>query len=170
MSNEIKNVAIICHDHTLSGANRSLLDWITTANRDKYRIICVIPRKNEQFEEICQKNNIEVVRGNYFVTFKYLYKLSLKENIKNIVKNILRVFINPFSFNLLKKKLMKRDIKIIHSNSFATTYGVKLAMKMKIPHLWHIREFMEEDHKIAHFESKKKINQYCEYAFIVFTF
>lgn len=168
MNKEITNVAIICHDHCLSGANKSLLDWITTSDRKKYKIICVIPRKNKQFEEICQKNNIELIIGNYFVTVKHLYKLPIEEKIKNLVKNLLRICINPISFFILKNKLEKRNIKLIHSNSFATTFGVKLAIKMKIPHIWHVREFMEEDHKITHYESKNKIKKYCGYSNAIF--
>lgn len=168
MNKEKINVAIICHDHCLSGANKSLLDWITTANKDKYKIICIIPRKNKQFEERCKKNNIELVVGNYFVTVKHLYNLSIKENIKNIIKNLLRIYINPISFLILKSKLKKKKVKLIHSNSFAVTFGIKMAIKMKIPHVWHIREFMEEDHQIKHFESEKKIKEYCKYSNAIF--
>ena len=168
MDKEIINIAIICHDFTLSGANKSLLDWITTADKNKYKITCIIPRKGIKFEEICKKNDIEVIRGNYIVTLKHLYRLNLKEYIKNAIKNIIKVFINPISFVILKKKLKRKNIKLIHSNSFAVLLGVKLAIKMNIPHLWHIREFMEEDHKITHFESKNKIKKYCEYSNAVF--
>lgn len=169
MNKEKINVAIICHDHCLSGANRSLLDWVKLVkNKGRYNIICIIPRKGQAFEKICKDNDIEVIRGNYFVTVKHLYHLSMKENIKNAVKNLLRLCINPISFLILKKKLKKRKIEIIHSNSFATTFGVKLSMKMRIPHVWHIREFMEEDHKITHFESKKQISRYCEYSNAIF--
>lgn len=168
MNKEKTNIAIICHDHSLSGANKSLLDWITTANRDKYKIICVIPRKDKRFEEICKKNDIEVIKGNYIVTHKHLYKLNLKEYIKNAIKNVIKVFINPISFIVLKNKLKRRDIKLIHSNSFSITLGAKLAVKMNIPHLWHIREFMEEDHKIKNFESEDMIRKYCSYSNAVF--
>lgn len=168
MNKEKKYIAIVCHDHTLSGANKSLLDWITTASKERYKIICVIPRKNIQFEEICKKNNIDVIRGNYIVTLKHLYKLNIKEYIKNVIKNIIKVFINPISFMALKNKLKRKNIELIHSNSFATTFGVRLAIRMKIPHLWHIREFLEEDHKITHFESKNRIKKYCAYSNAVF--
>lgn len=169
MNKKVKNVAIVCHDYTLSGANRSLLDWIKTVkNDDGYNIICIIPQKGEQLEKICINNGIEVIRGNYYVTVKHLYNLPMKEKIKNIIKNLLRISINPISFVILKNKLKKRNIELIHSNSFATTFGVKLATKMHIPHIWHVREFMEEDHKITHFESKKKIKKYCKYSRAIF--
>lgn len=168
MNKKIKNIAIVCHDHNLSGANKSLLDWITTANRNKYKIICVIPRKNKQFEAICKDNNIELIRANYIIKQKHLFKLNPKGSIKNAIGNVIKIFINPISFMLLKNKLKKRNVELIHSNSFATTLGVKLAIKMQIPHLWHVREFMEEDHKITHFESKEKIKKYCEYSDAVF--
>lgn len=168
MNNKTRNIAIICHDFTLSGANKSLLDWVTTSDKDKYKIMCVIPRKGKQFEEVCKKNNIEVIRGNYIVTQKYLYKLPFKRYIKNILKNIFKIFINPISFIILKNKLKRKQVKLIHSNSFAVLLGVKLAISMKIPHLWHIREFMEEDHKITHFENENKIKKYCEYSSAIF--
>lgn len=168
MNHKTKNIAIICHDFTLSGANKSLLDWITSSDNDKYKIICVIPRKGKKIEEICKKNNIEVIRGNYIVTQKYLYKPPFKRYIKNILKNIFKIFINPISFIILKNKLKKRQVSLIHSNSFAVLFGVKLAISMGIPHLWHIREFMEEDHKITHFESEEKIKKYCRYSSAIF--
>jgi len=166
MDKKTRNVAIICHDYTLSGANLSLLDWIKKNNN--YNIICVIPRHGKEFENICKNNEIEVIRGNYFVTTKHLYYVPIKARIKNLVKNLLRAFINPISFIILKNKLKKRNIELIHSNSFATTYGVKLAISMKIPHIWHIREFMEEDHQITHFESQRQMRKYCEYSNAIF--
>ncbi|BDR55407.1 hypothetical protein KIMH_15180 [Bombiscardovia apis] len=55
----------------------------------------------------------------------------------------------------MSAKLKSHNIDIVHSNSFATLYGAVLAVENGLPHVWHIREFMESDHKIEHFNKGK---------------
>jgi len=145
----------------------SLLDWIGDIDKEKYKLYFVLPRKNEQTEEKIKKYGFSVIRGNFTVSVKHLYKQTCKEFFKSLLKYIYSKLGNPISNRIVVSKLKKIKPNIIHSNSFATTFGVELALKLHIPHVWHIREFMEEDHQITHF-NKKKIDKYCEYSNAIF--
>lgn len=163
----MKNIVIICHDSSMSGANMSLIDWINEIDKENYKLYIVLPKKNKIMEDKIKSFGHSVIIGNYTVSVKHLYKQSLTETLKSILKYIYSKTINPISMKILINKLKKLNIDIIHSNSFATLFGVKIAIKMQLPHVWHIREFMEEDHKITHF-NKKDVSNYCKYSTAIF--
>lgn len=162
------NVAIVCHDSSMSGANKALLDWIRTIKSDdRYKIVIVLPKHSKEFERMCLESGIEVIIGNYAISLRHLSSTSFIEKVKNVIKHIYYLTFNIVSLAMVKRKLEKLNISIIHTNSFATVFGVQLAIKMNIPHIWHIREFMEEDHEISHY-FPKKVGRYMEYSNLIF--
>nr|WP_297937340.1 glycosyltransferase family 4 protein [uncultured Lachnoclostridium sp.] len=160
-------VLIVCHDSTMSGANRSLYDWLKTRDRSNFKVICLIPRYNRDFLEAFKGIDCKVWIGLYSVPFHRLSSTSIVVKIKDFIKYIYSVIVNPFILSLLSKKVKKEGIKVIHSNSFATTFGCELAIKTKLPHIWHIREFMQDDYKIAHVKPERD-DLYCRYSSAIF--
>lgn len=161
------NVAIICHDHRLSGANLSLLDFLK-GRIDCVNITVIIPRHNKQFIDSLKKIGInDIIVGHYIFTAKKLYKTNLKQKIKDIIKFFYASCFNIPMYKRLVKKIKQRNIDIIHTNSFATMAGAYISEKTNIPHIFHIREFMEEDHQFTHY-NKKKIIRYCQNSYAIF--
>lgn len=161
-------IAIFCHDHMLSGANLSLLDWISDFDFSKNELIIVLPRYNKGTCEAFYKKGVKkIIIGHYIVKTKKLYKLNLKSKIKECLKYVYFKTFNILFEMILISKLKKENIKLIHSNSFAVYLGAKIAKKMDVHHIWHIREFMEEDHQITHY-NKNLITNLCEYSHAIF--
>lgn len=163
----MKNVLIVCHDFTISGANMALLDVLSNNTNKEYNYYVLLPRKSDILQKKITELGCNVIIGNYIVTTKHLYKDRLKEKIKQLIKYIIFKFINPIQINRIVKKLNNINIDLIHSNSFAVTIGAEIAKKMNIPHIWHIREFMEEDHEIEHY-NKEKLKGLVEYSNAIF--
>lgn len=163
----MKNILIVCHDFTNSGANMALLDVLTNNINKEYNYYVLLPRKSDILKKRLVELGCNVIVGNYIVTTKHLYKDTLKEKIKQLIKYIIYRFINPLQINRIVKKLNNININLIHSNSFAVTIGAEIAKKMNIPHIWHIREFMEEDHEIEHY-NKKRLKELVEYSNAIF--
>lgn len=54
--------------------------------------------------------------------------------------------------------MRSRDIDIVHINTSWTYVGALAAKKAKIPFIWHIREFLEEDQDRRIWKRKKAIS------------
>lgn len=158
-------ICVFCHDSFNSGANMSLYDWINSDKENNYTII--IPRKNKMMQENFKNDNVNVVVGNYFFLVKELYNAPLKYKLKKYVKGIYMFFFKNLIIKRLKKIIRNNDIDIIISNTFALTIGAEIAKSMNIKHIWHVREFMELDHKITHYNIKK-VNELCNYSNAIF--
>lgn len=161
------NICIFCHDLKMSGANMSLYDWLKDSGDSKNNYIVVLPRNNRETKNKFEKIGIKVLTGFYKPVHKNLYKTRGYKSIKLIASKIYAALFNNLSYYFLYRKLKKMNLDIIHSNSFATVSGVKVAIKLKIPHVWHIREFMEEDHQIQHL-FKNSIKKFCQYSSAIF--
>lgn len=78
-------------------------------------------------------------------------------------------YLNNYSAALNLKKIAIRDkIHLIHSNSSVSNVGAMLAIILKIPHVWHLREFGEEDFGCEFFDKKLK-RELFNYADVVIT-
>lgn len=53
--------------------------------------------------------------------------------------------INAVSLPLLARKIKKLEPELVYSNTLAAPAGAVIAFLLKRPHIWHIREFIEED-------------------------
>lgn len=161
----MKNILIVCHDHTLSGANRALMDWMP--KKENYNFIFLIPRHNILLENEITKLGYSFIIGHYLVPVNHVGKIGLKEFLKDFIKYFYSITFNKIMLMILFLKLKNKNIELVHSNSFAVTFGVALARLLKVKHIWHVREFMEEDHQISHY-NKRKIKKYCDYSNAIF--
>lgn len=72
-------------------------------------------------------------------------------------------FERVISVNKAMRMLCKEDIVCVYSNTGAIYFGSWLSQKMGVKHIWHIREFGEEDQNSKHLWGKryfiKRLNQ-----------
>ena len=158
-------VCIFCHDSYMSGANLALKDWIDDNKQDQF--ILVIPHKNVQFKNEFKNKNIKVVVGNYFCLVKNLTKMPLMYCIKKSLKKIYMVTIGKLFLQRLYSKLNQINPDVVISNSFVLIYGALYSQKNHKKHVWYIREFMEEDHMITHY-NKKQIKKLAEESYALY--
>lgn len=156
-------IAIICHDHSFSGANRSLIDWIKYRIQD-VEIIIFLPRPYKDIQMELMKYGVKVFIGYYSNPVRYLYKRTSKNRMMDFIKRIYAKLINPISIFRMRRIIKKERVDIVHSNSMATLVGATIAMKANIPHVWHLREFMEEDHRITHL-NPSWLKKCCDYSY-----
>lgn len=149
-------ICLFCHAHTLSGANMSMVDWLNDSKTSKNEYIVTIPKYNKKFVDSLYKAGVKkVIIGHYRTVNKKLFKLDKNNLIKYILEIIYAFVLNNFFYLLLAIKFKHENVDIIHSNSFATIGGAVISRIINVPHVWHVREFMEEDHQITHFFKKK---------------
>ncbi len=162
----MKRIAIICHDHSLSGANLSLIDYLKNYNRERFDVKVFFPMKqNSGMADELKKISVSYGCYKLFVIPKELKKLSFKRKLKRLLKRAYNFIFGSLHYKRLKKSLS--NYELIISNSFSVLYGAKIAVELKIPHVFHIREFMEEDHQITHY-NLEEVEKLCIYSSAVF--
>jgi glycosyltransferase involved in cell wall biosynthesis len=137
------NIVFITHDISLYGANRSMISLIEGLKSQNINAYVIIPDHGIIESELKEKNiEYTVIKIQWWMSndkktgFKYInYKYRA---LKRLIRNILII---P---KLIKQiKYWKTDI--IYSNSSLIFIGIMLAKIMRLPHIWHLREFGKLD-------------------------
>lgn len=138
-------VLYIADISTGGGATKSMLELVLTL-RDKYGIkVIICTQKKDKVNDYLDSMGIEnhaVGHGAFMIG---------TSEIKWIrpIKYIIRFFQYIANFRLsiyrAEKKIDFSTVDIIHTNVNRNDLGAELAYRHKIKHVWHIREFGEED-------------------------
>lgn len=123
-----------------SGSSTALLNIISSL-KDKVDVEVVFPRKKGCFSEQLEKMGV--------TCYHFRYTMSVYSKNKNPLK---RLFFNLYTFFLRYYGVVKllsivNKIKpdIIHSNNGPTEIGYQCAKIKGIPHVWHLREYVDMD-------------------------
>lgn len=81
--------------------------------------------------------------------------LTVTDFIKFPGRLLKAMIINKRGYNKIKKIAENWNPDIIHTNVSVINIGYKVAKKIDIPHLWHIREYGDKDFDLKLFPSKK---------------
>jgi len=134
------NVLYISHYSSLEGgANLSLLYLIEEMKKKGIRVYLLLPYKNREISLPFRLKGIPVIAYYYDCWMKIKKDVSLRRRCSSFVSN----YISAYKIARIVKKL---DINIIHTNSSVTNIGGLINKITGIPHVWHIREFGEEDY------------------------
>ncbi len=135
------NVVVVAHESMINGASFSLLNLIDKLE-DKCNFIVISPYDSGKFVDALATRNVKV----YYVPFERWIKYK-DNNFKIEKKNWKRKdnFKNQLLAREMAKILKAEKIDIIHSNTSVVDFGYRLSKILKVPHVWHIREFGEDD-------------------------
>jgi len=144
-------ILFITHCLDMFGANRSLLELIVFL-RNEYDVdpYVLIPVHGEMEKALIDEN----IRYKY-VRY-YPWACAAKFPLSHL-KLIIASFLNFFAVRKLVKIFNSEKIDIIHTNSVIMNVGGKLAEKLDIPHVWHIREFDKEFYNLKYLRSDKVV-------------
>lgn len=129
-------VLYISNDAQLYDAQKSLLECVKNLREKDIEPLVLMPCKGELQNEL-DRNKIEnmvipyyncIYSGNYHFTdyVKYLWT-------------------NVNALRKIKRLIKEKDIKFVHTNTLTVDIGAIAAYLSKIPHIWHFREYVEED-------------------------
>ncbi len=144
----------------LYGANRSLIDLILPLRDKGVEPIIVLPNEGD-LTNFLRSEKIEILiepfvhwmnvfdgSGNIFKRIKKKNEFSKKGEIIH-EKNL------QFAENLFLK-LEHRNVNLIYSNTSIINVGFELAKKLKVPHIWHVREFGDKDYNVFPYCGRSK--------------
>ncbi|WP_080146713.1 glycosyltransferase family 4 protein [Marinilactibacillus piezotolerans] len=152
------NILFIATYPEMTGATNSLIGLVRELKKLNYNPIVILKSKGYLTEKL---NEIKI---KYYIINYYDNTIGENElgNFKHFFKFILKKTINNIANTKVKSIILKDKIDILHINASTVNVGYKAAKSLGIPIVWHIREFLEADHKIRLIEPKKSINEIRE--------
>lgn len=162
-------ILIFLHDSSLYGANLSLLNFCKELPSD-YEITFIILKKGPICKEFDEN-------GNHYKIIPFELWVYYYWESRNIIYSYIRklIWFGQGIYKLLKNLLLilkqikwfqKLNPSIIISNSSAISHGFLIAKILKIPHAWHLREFLDLDYSLKFYFGNaisKRIISYSDY-------
>ncbi len=140
-------VLFLTHYGDRYGANLSMIRLMQNLQTD-YGVepIVILPKKGE-IEKILQKIKVPYYKVHYL---KWMYDFS--KHSAWYIKILRRVqwLYNMKAIYCIRRICRKNGINLIHTNTSVTEIGYKAAIKAKLPHIWHIREYGKEDYNLEY--------------------
>ena len=126
----------------MAGANRSMLQLILEL-RDIYNVWPFVLYPNSEhnpLKSLLKKNNIDGfnVDIRFFKTLNKNNNILLKLDYLKYIRGI----------NNICDKLSQYNFNIIHSNSSVIDVGGYISSRLKVKHVWHLREFGDIDYDL----------------------
>lgn len=155
MKNRTLNILYIAHERKLGGATISLLALIDEMIKRGHEIKVVVPTKKCPLALELKKRNIFIIPvffawwqmpSDWNVIFKFLFKALY--------------ILEKTQVYYVWKKVKAYKVDIIHTNSSTTDFGARLAQKLNVKHVWHIREFGDADYNLEYIKGKRKTWEY----------
>ena len=139
-----KKVLFVAHSANLSGgANRSLLSVMLGLRAlGTVEPHVLMPAESGELEDACREANIPVYHAPYR-TCCTVYKKEPKDIVR-----FLKLLLAPMHSRLVARRYaasLPHDFDLIYTNERIVVIGAYLAKRMKLPHIWHIRTFAEEN-------------------------
>lgn len=154
-------ILFILHETSVhNGSWRSAFRLLLGLRTKGVELLVICPGKKGVYNILMQYGfNVEAVKC--FWNKRSIHP-SLREQIEYYPRAIRRFFYKKLWIKRCSDICRSFKPDIIHSNSSVITNGFYIARKFKIPHVWHIREYGEQDFQISLKESddKFKLNEY----------
>lgn len=156
-------VLYILHETTMfSGANKSFLNLCNYIRTTDIEPIVVCP-DNNGIASFLKGNGITVITTPY--TYDIRPKTDSLQNLLLFLPRLLkRKLLNRIAINKLTNITRPIKPQIIHSNTSVINVGFGIAQKLNIPHITHIREYGDKDHRMHIYGLKKRFSHSLSYA------
>ncbi|WP_419169416.1 glycosyltransferase family 4 protein [Negativibacillus massiliensis] len=153
------NILYITHYSENGGANNELL-WLASEIKKRGHTVHIAIPTNGSFEKKLKQNDIPYVIIGYK---RWIVRLEEKKNPAKRLRKQISISLNNY---LTAKKIadyVKENlIELIHTNDSLTVVGSMAAEISNIPHVWHLREFLEEDYQRTIVYPPDYISRYFE--------
>lgn len=152
------NVLFVFHHANLNnGAVRSMVDVIETL-QDRFNInpIVVYPWHRGSAVDYLEKIGVHCYHVPYGC-WNYPLHGTVKAKLRRLAEECLKYLMSVFSLKKFDEIIRNENIQLIYSNTAVIYTGAVLARRHSLPHIWHIREFLKEDHDFGIYFGEEKL-------------
>ncbi len=128
----MKNILFIHQSAELYGSDKTILMFISSLDKTKYRPIVVVPFEGPLTREF-EKNNIQVVIAPVLKLYR---KMITPTNMIKATKEY------KLGLETLENLHKEHKFDLVYSHTLAALIGIIFARKHNIKHLWHIQEIL----------------------------
>jgi len=144
-------VYILNSTDTTAGSTKSFLTLLAGVRQRGVYPIVVVPDANELCEQL-SADGIETIVLTYRPS-TYSYHGNLQECLLFPLRQSARLWCNYRASSSLYHRLKGRNIDIIHTNVSLIDIGLRAAQMLKVPHVYHFREYADLDFQKVYFPS-----------------
>ena len=146
------NILYILHStYPLGGASKSFLTLIKGVQEQGHTPIVVAPDE-EGVAITLRQMGVEVITIP-FRTNTYPDLRNAKEAILFLPRLVARRILIHKAVNTVYNLVKSKKIAMIHSNVSVVDVGERVAKRLRIPHIYHIREYSDVDFGLHYFPS-----------------
>lgn len=130
----MKKILFVSHSSGLYGSERSLYDLVIELSKRGISVEVLVPRAGS-LSDLFHDADISIIVWPYFL---WIGKDA------GLTKRLFRVSFNIFS-SLVFRLIRCSKYDLVYSNTIASNFGLYVSLLTKSKHIWHIREFVQED-------------------------
>lgn len=135
------------------GASKAFMQMLMGLISMGVKPLVIFPDKNGLYQ-LLQAKNINCIALNYRMSV-YPWSKSLKDRLLFIPRLFGRIIVNNIATIQLISIIKHFKPDIIHTNVSVMAIGYYAARLLKIPHVWHIREYGDLDFKLYYYPTSK---------------
>lgn len=150
-------VYIISSTNSNAGASKSFMTLLRGLKDKGIMASVVIPDRHDLYKEFKRMGipaYVLPIRFNVYPEYN---------TFRNLLLFLPRLaywqILNTFSVIKLTRLLRNKHIDIIHTNVGVINVGFRVAKKLRIPHIYHIREYADKDFNLHYFPTKSRFMQ-----------
>lgn len=144
-------VYVLNSTYALGGASKSFLAMVGGLRKKGVCPIVVAPDREGIYADLIQMG-IEVVVMTYRInTYPHLH--TPRDFVLFIPRLVARRFVNGLAVKKLFAIFSGREICLVHTNVSVVDIGFRLSRKLRVPHLYHIREYGDLDFRESYYPS-----------------
>ncbi|MBD1866777.1 glycosyltransferase family 4 protein [Cyanobacteria bacterium FACHB-471] len=157
-------IAFFTHYTTLYGANRSLLNLIDGLKACGVEPYVIAPAEGDVTRALRERGvEFAIYSIQWWVgKIEYIHSSPLDKVYRFAQYRyyaLKRLYRNLRLIPLLEKQLKRWNVDLIYTNASVIPTGALVAIKLKLPHVWHMREFIDLDYNFRHDWGKGIFNQ-----------
>lgn len=141
---EIMNILFVGHEDKMNGASRCMIEIIDEMILRGHSIYVLTSYEEGDFYDELRKREVGIVYYNFH---RWIVSRPQSDFRWLLRKNKARLLLEKDRLGLenLCEQIKKYNIDVIHSNTSVICLGAWIAEKLRIKHVWHLREFGKED-------------------------
>lgn len=148
----IVNIVYILSSAT-GGGFKSFMNLLEELMKKGVKPTVVLPEKNEIYGMLSDMGVPTIIVPYRYDT--YPPYVTIKEKLYFFIKLIGRRIVNYYAIVKVSRILSGINVDIIHTNVSVIGIGHYIAKRLKVPHVYHIREYGDLDFGYKYFPSKK---------------
>lgn len=148
-------ILYVSHYSTLGGANIELVALCVEMRNRGNEVIISVPAEGPACDYF-RKKNIQYIVVPYK---RWIY--DIKSSFKRKIVILIKTYLNNLKYGqILSNYIKDNSINIVHTNDALTVVGSYAAYAANIPHIWHLRELLDDDYQIDFLYSRKYVSKW----------